>query len=283
MKVVVVTRFAIDVYSDAGLTLFGDANRNLRFLDSAWVAARWNLFEQFALRSVQLQTRRPDLWLVVVDSRAPIALRKMRSALPSFARLVVLESGEQLSSAVSQALLSCGEDVLTVRLDSDDMISPDFLQMAERKVRPNQGINFPHGLQFFVNRSVLAHRWIKSNPTVGFRSVRCSMNVHSFGGHSNLARCVKVREVRTIRPMFLKGSHNENHVYFQPSGWPVLFPERAQKLFSLSMPVSSLWRVKVNLLISYCGFLLNKRWPRFTHELEKFRSRTGATPPKFYS
>jgi hypothetical protein len=270
----VLTRLAIAPRSDRALRDFGD-ERDSRFLNPEWLEIRVQVFLRTALASMERQTVSPDLWLIAVDERVEPYLNFLVENLPAYAKWVVLGQHELFPEVVRQQISHLLPDVLTIRLDSDDQLDPLFLARAARYSRPNFGINFPHGAQYFLASGMLVHRWIKSNPTVGFRAVNTDMTVHDFGNHPNVGRTARTISIPTWNPMWVKGSHDANHVYFQPNGIPVMYPRKSLSRFELfPNREAGSFETKLRTLISFFGFRLNKRWPALSGRLEDWRNRT---------
>lgn len=274
MRTVVLTRLAISPRCDRALRSFGD-DRDTRFLDPKWLETRAQVFIRTALASMNRQTVSPDLWLIAVDERVEPYLNFLVANLPPCAKWAALGQDELFPEAVRQRISHFPRDVLTIRLDSDDQLEPLFLAKAIRYSRPNFGINFPHGAQYFSATGMLVHRWIKSNPTVGFRAVNTDMTVHDFGNHPNVGRTARTISIPTWNPMWVKGSHETNHVYFQPNGIPVMYRRKSLSSFGMSPHQESInFGTKMRTLISFLGFRLNKRWPTFSRRLDHWRKRS---------
>lgn len=267
MKTVVVTRLAINPFSDRDLTVRGD-ERDLKFLDSSWLEARVALFKRFAMASMLNQVMPPDYWIIAVDSRIEHKLSSLRPELPPWAIWLVLAPDDVLSEALRSVVGGFARDVLSIRLDSDDMFSPEFIKVARLRSRPNRGINFPHGAQFIVPSGAVFHRWINSNPMVGFRSLDTDLHVHDFGNHPNVGRTVRMVSVPTISAMYLKASHGSNNVWFRPNGIPVIRRRRLLTRFGVDSVNTTWTRLQsAKLLVSYLGFLLNRVSPSLAKKL----------------
>jgi hypothetical protein len=277
--VVVITRLAIDPLSDVNrsLKLHDEPGRNERVKDIAWLSERLDLFSHTALPSVLSQQRMPDLWLIVIDQMWSDSLRNFEG-LPGCAEFLPLAKGEDLAEAIRRRLWNLGDDILTIRLDSDDLISPNFVNEAARRSKPFRAINFVHGLQFWTADGTLAHYLLRSNPFVGFRSGTTRLNVHDFGQHRVVGETVRVVDVWKTSPMFLKISHESNHVYSRPGGIPVLLPRPALSRFA-RIPYPSA-RAFINygvLARRYLQHLLNRYFPSIARSLVGVRKRFSNT------
>jgi hypothetical protein len=275
MQVVLVTRLAINPLADSARLLrrLDDKERANRWRTPSWFTDRVSIFSQCAVQSVRNLISPPDHWVIVLDTTHKIAFGKIRPTLrlPDFAGVLLLKDGDNFQESLRTYLQDFGQDVLTIRLDSDDLLSPGFVSLAKRKSRPNHGINFPHGVQLFLD-GVLVHRWINSNPMVGFRAVGNSLHVHDFGQHRNVGRIARMVSQPTLMPMWLKTSHHLNHVPFQPNGIPVVNRGKVGRLFGLSeknFPANSQFLLKT--FISHLGWRLNKNFPKLAIAIERGR------------
>jgi hypothetical protein len=266
----VVTRLLVAPESDRDLLGFSDGES--RLFDKNFVGKRLALFEEFALPSMQRQILPPNAWLVAVDQRLEKDVNGLASKIPQWARLFYLARGDRLSDVVRLAVHRPAADVLTIRLDSDDQLAPDFIARAARHSRPNRGLNFRHGVQIFMSSGHIVHRSIRSNMAVGFRAgKRCDLNVHDFGVHSNVGRVARMVDVWTSQPMWLKVSHDSNIAYFRPNGVPVWNHRRVSQRFNF--PVAGMSAgLRLRSLLSFLGNHLNQMSPRFARWLEARRS-----------
>ena len=275
LKTIVLTRLAINLANDRDLF----ASASAMFLDPEWFNRRLGLFEQYALKSMARQRVSPDAWFIGVDVRMAEHFSAFTGELPSYADWLLLDPGEFFRDSVRNLCSGFGDDVLTIRLDSDDMVHPTFIARAIRSSRPNRGLNFSHGLQFFLGSGALVHRSIRSNPTVGFRARNCDINVHDFGSHANVAKVAKMTNIWTMGPLYLKTSHDANVAYFQPNGVPVIWRDTVLRRFGVVPPGKGFFaRDKISTLVSYFGFRINKALPKLARQIEKARN-SGAFPP----
>ena len=276
MITVALTRLAISPRADRDLTIRDD-ERDFRFLDDEWLKKRAQLFTRFALAGMVGQVVPPNLWLIAVDYRHEDQVGFLRDKLPPYAELVALGEHELFPEMVRTRTAAFSTDVLTLRLDADDWVDPSFVARAAELSRPNRAINFPHGAQYFDVDGALIHRWIRSNPMVGFRAVGTDLNVHDFGNHPNVGRTARTISIPTWRPMWVKTAHSANHVYFQPRGVPVLFARRLRAKFGIREAVSvDGVSANVRMFVSFLGLLLNRKWPSLTKSLKRLRARIGS-------
>lgn len=267
--VVLITRLAINPFSDVNrsLRIHEQPGRNERVKDIAWLSERLDLFVHTALPSVLSQERIPELWLVVIDQIWSDSLKNFEG-LPGFAEFLPLSKGEDLAEAIRRRLRDLGDDILTIRLDSDDLISPNFVKEAAKRSKPFRATNFVHGLQFWTADGTLAHYFLRSNPFVGFRSGTSRLHVHDFGQHRVVMRTVRVVDAGKSSPMFLKLSHESNHVHPRHGGIPVLLPRLALSRFGrIPYPATSAFTNFGVLSRRYLQDVLNRNFPRIARIL----------------
>jgi hypothetical protein len=271
--VVIVTRLAIDPFSDPNrsLKVHDEPERNLRARDHAWLRERLELFSKTALPSVLSQGRLPDHWLIVLDQIWSDALKNFEG-LPECAEFLLLSESDDLAEAIRRRLYNLGDDILTIRLDSDDLISPKFVSEAVRRSKPFRAINFVHGVQFWIADGTLAHYFMRSNPFVGFRSGDTRLNVHDFGQHRRVGDTVRVVDVWTFSPMFMKISHKNNHVFSRPGGIPVINLRLALSKFP-RVPYGPTSTVTNAVALSRRSLrhFLNRKFPKTAQRLVRLR------------
>lgn len=231
-SVVVLTRLAIDPASDSDLRQLEPGEQPL-FLDPDWVAIRINQLQVFALRSLLLQSTIPTLHLIGVDERVQeqVAAR-LGPKLPRFSELLPLKTGQSFNQRVRDRLSELPNDQITIRLDSDDSLAPDFISKLVRHIKVGHAYNFPHGVQWIASQGTVVHRWILSNPNVAYRSVDGS-HVFDWGRHRLVRERVPTANRWTVRPMYLKHSHSLNHAKYQPGGLSVLRPKTTLRSFGV--------------------------------------------------
>ena len=230
--VVVLTRLAIDPASDSDLRQLAPGE-NPRFLDDEWLTERIQQMFNLSLRSLERQSLYPDLHLIAVDYRVlDQAHRNMAGRLPPFSEVLELKSGQSFNERVRERLSEFPPDQVTVRLDSDDCLAPEFLAQVAKHVLVGNALNFPHGIQWISSRGYVVHRLILSNPTIAYRS-RDRVHVFDFGRHRMVYKTVPTRNRWTLAPMYLKYSHRLSHATHQNGGFSVLRPGRALGRFGI--------------------------------------------------
>lgn len=274
--VVVLTRLAIDPSADSDLRQL-EKDETPKFLESAWLEDRVSHLIGLTLCSLRNQTRFPDLHLIAVDERvANQVVSLLTDKLPDFSEILVLEGGISFNEAVRSRLLAYSNDVVSVRLDSDDALAPKFIESLATKSREGEALNFPHGVQWVVSRGHLFHRLILSNPTIAYRS-KNENHVFDFGRHRLVMSSVPTKNIWTFAPMFLKLAHAQNHAGFQRGGVPAIRPARALDRFGIQYEsLSSNLRFRPDSIFHWIAFLVSRRFPRLDKVANSLFARIGS-------
>lgn len=128
----VVTRFAVilDNYADKGRALRPD-----------WIAGRLDLIRRVGLPSLLAQTRPPERWVLVIDSRLPAEISaQIRSGVADLPLIELLEvtGPRDIDPGVSAHVARTWGTLPDLRaritaLDSDDALHRDFLDAVARR------------------------------------------------------------------------------------------------------------------------------------------------------
>lgn len=135
-------------------------------LSADWLDYRLGLFRT-TLMSVQAQTRRPDAWLIFIDSETPAQQHEaLAETLGEAGELVLIEgplTDARVAVEVRARLNSNVQRLATSRLDSDDAISASYIERIQRCIDGRDGfINARRGYQLVGRR--LLQRWDRSSP-----------------------------------------------------------------------------------------------------------------------
>lgn len=155
-------------YNAAFTDVLTDADRNVA---TPWLDSRFQLFVDGPLRSMRLQDRRPDQWLLFLDARTPTAqLDALLDAVGDDAELVLI-AGHLTDTRVAQevgARLPKGtRQLVMTRLDSDDALGVDMLRRVQEVAPSYEGfLNPALGLQI-SGRAVLL-RWDRSSAFMSY-------------------------------------------------------------------------------------------------------------------
>jgi hypothetical protein len=180
----------------------------------AWLADRLELFRQYCLPSVAAQTDRRFRWLVFLDSKSPAWFRTEieKSAADVFEPVYVDGAFDADSVSTIVAGFVSAPTVVTSRLDNDDAIAKDFVEVVRNACRGQdfEFVNLVNGAQLAERRVYL--RPYTKNPFSSLverpegRAPRTVFMEH----HYLIDKHGPIRNVRTDHPMWLQVIHGGN-------------------------------------------------------------------------
>lgn len=170
--------------------------------DEDWLRHRLEIFERFTARSVAAQTAPPDEWMIFCDDGSPSWLTD-RLARVGTVRLVV---GPFTPRSAADAVGAPSGRLITTRLDNDDAIARDFLEMVRREADDAGYLNVIHGLQLAGGRL-----YLRSDPSNAFisRVEHGSCETVFATPHHVIIDGGRVRQIRTA-PSWLQIVHDQN-------------------------------------------------------------------------
>ena len=200
-KVFVLTRFAQQ---------FG--HRSVGFA-SDWWDLRIALLKQWTEPSLRRQSAENFEWLVSIsETVSPQQRQILVEAVAGFGE-VVLQKGLASSQDVFRARLQNERDPYwTVRLDSDDMIHPEFIaELSREKLPVGAVVSFPEGAILDLETPFLGLRRLSNNPFLAHRGQNGD-NVFDLGDHGKVsftnAKVFFARDKKN--PMWLQLVHGGN-------------------------------------------------------------------------
>ena len=271
----VLTRFAIE--PDTELQKF-TGNHPKQFLSNDWFDQRLQLFKEYCLPSVSGQSDKSFEWLLFVDGRVMRdRIERLESLVSGIGRVVLVESGT-FAEAVSKEL-GLTSKLLTLRLDSDDAIAPNFVETAKRKASAGTGLNFLHGADYHPQKGIAFHRIVRSNAFVAITS-DAGNHVFDYPSHPEIAQNLEVRNVSSVRPMWVHIVHHINTSRPRKTGIPVIFfRRRLTGSFDIQNVVSFSLANAVGEIFSHVGALVFKFSPRAGLFLNRIRRRRPQRKP----
>jgi hypothetical protein len=104
--------------------------------DQEWIAQRLDLFERYCLRSIERQTCKAFIWVLLCHPTTPTdVLTRLTALVAGLNGVVLLFDGLPLGSGLARTLdeqLSLGsQPTITTRLDSDDALAPGFVETVQ--------------------------------------------------------------------------------------------------------------------------------------------------------
>ena len=149
MKHYVITRFNLGIYSSK--PMFG---AKLNISPDAWMAHRIHLFLTLTVPSIKAQTNQNFTWFVLVDARTPRVFKYALSRINCDNLHIVPVGRVSMTDAVLMTIEPGEYDLITTRLDNDDLLHRNAVNDIQNLYRVNQGaelpyaIDMPHGYTF---------------------------------------------------------------------------------------------------------------------------------------
>ncbi len=245
VRVVVITRLNIYMYG-------GPPSR-----DRARLARRLDLFERWTVPSMRRQSCPPDEWLVLADAGThPDDLARLERVLVGLpARVLLLPCSfepAEYRELMGRELSDGRPWLLTVRLDSDDVIGRDYLQGLVAAAAPTgtHFLNAEHGYRLAGRRLCRDHE--PSNAFMGLLEpggVAAPLTAYC-SSHMRAAEVAPVVQV-PMPPSWLVVIHDDNMSSRSRGGRAPLRELRSQ--FGLH---------PATLLARHVKALVSKRWHR---------------------
>lgn len=118
-----------------------------KVLTKTWMKDRWHLFETYCVPSVKNQTNTNFTWLVFFDTNTDNfykeKIKDLSISFPNF-QAVFIDSmnvfQKSIQSAILNAIPNAQQQIITTRLDNDDIIHRCFIEKIQELA-----INVPHG------------------------------------------------------------------------------------------------------------------------------------------
>jgi hypothetical protein len=158
---------------------------------------KFDIFEAITARSVKNQTYKNYEWLIYTSKELPDEyldeLKKITDSIPN-TKIIILEPGTSLKTHFNK--YSKGKDpYITIRLDDDDGLNPNYLQLLSKHTSPGLIISPKQGL--LVSRTAPHGHFVSSYHSIFPRCGAWGLaltggNVYSLGNHMNLHKDYKV-------------------------------------------------------------------------------------------
>jgi hypothetical protein len=211
----------------------------------AWLRERLDIFKAWCLPSVRGQLVRPDAWLIFCDQSSPAwFLDELRGSLVEREE-VVLVAGAATPEFYSKIVDNRSTEsafIITTRLDNDDAIASDYIQMVQDRFsfQDLEFINFSLGAQYANGR--LYARLDPSNAFLSLIERRSIVRPKTvfIDWHNRVDRHGRVRRLWT-HYAWLQNVHGGNLANVV-RGIPVR-STAVMKYFSISIPVLQISRV----------------------------------------
>lgn len=193
-------------------------------IEPAWLDERLRLFEQYCLPSLQQQTCKDFVWIILGDERTPDAYKaridRYQQQMPQIRTYWIAYQEDKYHGLYKQFGKEFAEGknlLITTRLDSDDTLAPDYIaKVQEIAMRGTRGIiSFPHGQQTFAkDQKTFEIRYIQNHFLS--RIEDSDYETIMVFDHS-LVQKSSIQNFETVQPMWDEVVHGGNiHNDFEP-------------------------------------------------------------------
>lgn len=187
-------------------------------LDPEWLNHRFKLFEQFCYPSICEQSNQNFKWLVFFDSQTPDIFKskvKEYSEWKNFIPVYVEHHTSQVNRAIVLSnLTNESEYLITTRIDNDDAICKNFVQMIQENFNEQEFefTNFTYGYVWHKSR-LYSFKYLK-NPFISLTERINELTVDGFktvfcGDHTQLSSMGLITQIKT-KPAWLQVIHEKN-------------------------------------------------------------------------
>jgi Putative rhamnosyl transferase len=185
-------------------------------LDPKWLEYRFQLFEQFCYPSVCTQSNQNFKWLVFFDDQTPEVFKSKIALYARYKNLIPIYvhgyfSDSVLRTALSEYIASGSSHLITTRLDNDDAVSRNFVELIQSQFKGQscEFINFTQG--YCLHNGKLYKTEDSSNPFISLIEVLDGSPVKSVlcAAHNKLTTIGNIHQV-THEPAWLQVIHRGN-------------------------------------------------------------------------
>jgi hypothetical protein len=178
-----------------------------------WLEKRLSLLQRYTLPALERQSDRDFIWLLLVSETLDKKWQeRIAAAVSSMGKIVLQEGFVEEGDAFAPALQGHADSLITVRLDSDDLIHPDFIkEVRAANLHVAEVLSFITGAVYEPATSRAAVYKNQGNPFVALHDTP-QRNVFQLGGHSKLRSdsTKSARAVHTRHPMWVQVVHGGN-------------------------------------------------------------------------
>jgi hypothetical protein len=180
-----------------------------------WLDHRFELFERFCLPSVSAQTNLDFTWLIRFDDQVPERyVRRIRAHEQAFANLLLVPARLGFRQVIPELLSTGTEWLLTTRLDNDDALHRNAIEVIQascRDLRELVFVNMQHGYMYAHPEAYAVRVDLRSNNTISLLERLTDEFPHTAVcvSHDKAASFAPVRQIGD-QPLWLQVIHDRN-------------------------------------------------------------------------
>ena len=189
-----------------------------------WLDHRFDLFEKYCLPSIEAQSCKDFIWIVLFDSKTPddykIRIGKYQSDCPQLVPVYVEpQNGRYFADIFRKEVLNrlSHQRVITTYLDNDDALSIHFVEDLQKRaglLSDGIFINYIDGYQYYTDHNYLIHIHYSRNH---FMSVVEEGNpatlktIYGYGSHYYIEKIpgARIEHIKN-QPMWCEVIHEKN-------------------------------------------------------------------------
>lgn len=244
-------------------------------LNISWLKHRFKLFDQFCYPSVRAQSNQNFKWILLFDINTPDIFKGRISKYSEWENFIPVYISKRNPNSFLEVILHYLTDeteyLITTRLDNDDAIFKDFVEILQNYFdrQKLQFLNFTNGYIWRNNEIYLFKQ-----PSNSFASLIEKIDDFSFRtvftgeGHHKLYKVGPVKEINT-KPAWIQVIHTKNRA------------NRVRGTLQTPREIKYLgsdFEIRKNLSLSYCigtGFYFARKMLDSTRRTRHFLGLTA--------
>jgi len=164
-------------------------------MDETWTVERIRLMSTYTQPSLEAQTCQAFTWVVLMDPDREDLRDQMKHEFPS-----AVLAFERWQVTVAR-LAPPGTDLLTTRVDSDDMLGPDYVRRAQELSKTGSVFNFKLGHKIDTGGVQAYESELINSPFQSYREVASdkTKTIYGLGNHSHVHKKFPTIQEETYR------------------------------------------------------------------------------------
>lgn len=196
-----------------------DYSKSRAGIQPDWLTHRFQLFDQFCYPSVRSQSNQNFKWLVFFNSETPKRFQNKIKEYTQWQNFMPIYVDCEFTNEINREsvlhhLKTDVDYLITTRLDNDDAISKDFVQLIQNNFQQQdfEFLNFTSG--YVWHNSKLYSFDYLHNPFMTLIEKVHQLTINGFqtiicGQHTELSALGKIKQIKT-KPTWLQVIHDKN-------------------------------------------------------------------------